>query len=334
MIKTSAPGNIFFFGEHSVVYERPAIVAAIGKRTYSKIKGRDDDKIIVKSKGYGTINGKLSDIQKWRFVTYQDYKDVMDPIRDLIRIFSTQIKKLNKGFQIKITSDIPKVSGGMSSSTAVLCSVLKALDSLFKSNVSREDYYDYIYPIQVKIHGGAASGSEITSSSMGGYNWVRIDKSGKKAKLNSRNLGEQKYQLIIGDTKVKAQTAETVPYVRSGWERDKGSYERIFDNIAKIAKEGKRALLKGNSEKVGELMNENQKLLRILGVSHPKLEELIKISLDNGAYGAKLSAGGKGGIMIALVNEKAKNRVANAIKLKGGVPYITNVGVEGVRIER
>jgi mevalonate kinase len=172
------------------------------------------------------------------------------------------------------------------------------------------------------------------SSSMGGYNVVRIDKSGEKPTLEKKNLGKHEYIIVIGDTKVERQTKETVPYVASGWEKDKKSYDTVFDNIAEIVKEGEKYLLAGDAKKVGELMDKNQELLaRDLGVSHPKLNKLIKTAKAAGAFGAKLSGAGKGGIMIALVSKETKDAVAKAIEDAGGKAYLTRVGVEGVKVE-
>ncbi len=334
-VKISAPGNIFFFGEHSVVYERPAIVAAIDRRTSSSIKQRDDDRILIKSPSYGVIDDVIGKIVKMKFDGPKDYKDPMDPLKDLIAVFAEKTDKLDRGFELEISSDIPRDSGGMSSSTAVLCSVLGALNSFYANDLEKELYFDWLYPFQVKIHGGAASGSEITSSSMGGYNKVRIDKSGEKARLERENLGKKEFCVVIGNTGIEAKTSETVPYVRSGWEGHKESYEAVFERIAEIVREGEKAIKGGKVEDVGELMNENHEMLaRDLGVSHPLLNKLVDSAREAGAYGAKLSAGGKGGIMIALTEEDKQKEIADAIKSAGGIPYITTVGVEGIRIEK
>ena len=331
-IKTSAPGNVFFFGEHSVVYERPAVLAAINKRTYSEIEKRSDNRVEVESEGYGEIESSVEELRSKEYESHEDYNDDLDPIKDLIGIVATEFD-LDSGFDLKITSEIPKDSGGMSSSTAVLCSVLKALSEAFDLEIPKENYFKLVYPLQVKIHGGSASGSEITSSSMGGYNRFVIDKSEDSAEFNFDSLGKQSYNLVIGDSGVEAMTGDTVPYVKRGWEKDKDSYEESFDQIVNLVNKGEEALVNGEAEKVGELMNENQSVLRIIGVSHPKLEKMIQNALDAGAHGAKLSGGGKGGIMLALVPEGKEDRVAQAIEDAGGEAIITEVGVEGARVE-
>jgi len=87
-------------------------------------------------------------------------------------------------------------------------------------------------------------------------------------------------------------------------------------------------------EKGGGLMNKNQEHLREIEVSHPKLEKLIRSSLNAGALGAKLTGGGGGGIMIALCKNGAdQSKIARAIAKSGGRPIITKLGANGVRRE-
>ncbi len=47
-------------------------------------------------------------------------------------------------------------------------------------------------------------------------------------------------------------------------------------------------------------MNQAHALLQKLGVSDPSLDKLVSLAQENGALGAKLTGGGRGGCMIAL----------------------------------
>jgi mevalonate kinase len=69
-------------------------------------------------------------------------------------------------------------------------------------------------------------------------------------------------------------------------------------------------------------------LLQELDVSCPELETLVEAALDAGALGAKLSGGGRGGNMIALVpsigadseeNKAAAEPIAAALRAAGAV---------------
>jgi mevalonate kinase len=74
-------------------------------------------------------------------------------------------------------------------------------------------------------------------------------------------------------------------------------------------------------------MHANQRLLALLGVSSPLLERLIEAGLGAGAYGAKLSGGGRGGNVIAAVEPPDVESVRRALIAAGARNVIvTRVG--------
>ncbi len=323
-VTSSSPGNIFFFGEFAVIYNKPCIIASVDKRTTVTATIRTDDKVIIESTAFGTATANLSD----RLTDYESKAPELYPLLDFISDLVWKLK-ITQGLTLKITSDIP-VNSGMSSSTAVFCSILKALSGISGKNIDNKDHFDWIYPHQVKIHGGKASGSEIISSSVGGFNIVKK----KQDKITFNSLGTQNFSVVIADTKVSAPTALTVGYHLPSMEaRFPSKVKGIFENIEKLTIEAKTAIQNNDLEEIGHLMNENQALLSKLGMSHPKLDDCIYASLAAGALGAKLSGGGWGGIMVALCHPKDQDKVMNALKETGADVIMTKIGVEGAKVE-
>jgi mevalonate kinase len=68
---------------------------------------------------------------------------------------------------------------------------------------------------------------------------------------------------------------------------------------------------------LGSLLDRNQEYLRRLDVSSPELEALIAAAKAAGANGAKLSGGGRGGNMIALVEPDKVEHIASAVREAG-----------------
>jgi len=109
---------------------------------------------------------------------------------------------------------------------------------------------------------------------------------------------------------------------------------KIFDEIEKIVDLAKIEIENQGWEKVGQLMNLNQDLLRKLGVSSRELENLIEAALGAGAYGAKLSGAGGGDCMIALGPKEKLNRIKMAIEKAGGKIIEAKIPAPGVKVEK
>ena len=72
----------------------------------------------------------------------------------------------------------------------------------------------------------------------------------------------------------------------------------------------KEAIEKKELDDMARLMNQAHYHLQELDVSHPRLDQMVEQAMKLGAIGAKLTGGGLGGSMIALVETKA---IANKI---------------------
>lgn len=324
IVSASAPGNVFFFGEFAVIYNKPCIIASVDRRTTINVIERKDEMVVVDSDAFGKAEAVIGNGLGNYDGKATELYPVLDFLGELVRKFD-----LSSGFDVKIKSDIP-VNSGMSSSTAVFCSVLKAVAIMSGKKIENQDYFEWIYPHQVKIHGGKASGSEIVSSSVGGLNMVRKRDSGVK----SESLGEHKFSVVIGDTRVSAPTSLTVGYHLPSMERRFPTMVHgIFDNIEKLAIDAKSAIINEDIEEIGRMMNENQILLSKLAMSHPKLDDCIYAAETAGALGAKLSGGGWGGIMVALCYPKDQNKVMKAIAETGANVIKTEIGVYGAKVD-
>lgn len=323
-IKSSAPGNIFFFGEHAAVYGRPAICAAVGRRTEVKLRPSNTGSVVLNSEAFGRAEAGIADGK----IISSD-----NPQLENVAAFARECAarmKLQQGFELSIKSEVP-VNSGMSSSTAVFCAILGAVSAFAGRSVDKSDYFRYVYPFQAKAHGGKASGSEIISSTFGGFNYVRKKKDSTPPELEVQHLGERRFSIVVGNTRVESPTHLTVGYhVPSLIRRDADLVYKIFDKIGAISDSAVDAVKKNDIVQIGKLMNENQRLLSGLGLSHPKLDDCIKEALDAGALGAKLSGSGWGGIMFALCKDGDAGAVKKAIERTGAEAIETEVGVEGV----
>ena len=77
------------------------------------------------------------------------------------------------------------------------------------------------------------------------------------------------------------------------------------------------AIKNGDLEKIGNLMTKGHKLLKKLGVSNNILDNMVRIAIQQGAFGAKLTGSGLGGCIIVLCNERTSSLISKKFLKEG-----------------
>jgi mevalonate kinase len=221
---------------------------------------------------------------------------------------------LEQDLTITVTSTIP-IARGLGSGAAVSTAIVRALLEHFDKWLDSRAISDLVFETE-KIHHGTPSGIDNTV--------IAFEKPVYFVKGGRMEIFwvQRPFLLVIADTGVQSPTKVAVGDVRRAWEREPVRYEGFFDDIGTIADMGRRAIEQGDIEAMGRLMNENQRLLRLLKVSSPELEGLIGAARQGGALGTKLSGAGRGGNMIALVTQETCSRVSMMLRLAGAKDVI------------
>ena len=324
MIKVSAPGKLMLLGEHSVVYNRPCLVAAVSQRLFVEVEKISENKILIEAPEM-KISGleiPLVDLDKEQ---PKEVRFVLEAIKNFFRKY-----QLESGLKIKTESQFSAEYGFGSSSAVTVCTI-KALAELFEIEMEKKEIFDLAYKTVLDIQ-GVGSGFDIAAAIYGGI--IYFLTGGKIIEP----LRVKDIPLIVGYTGVKASTSEIVKQVKAEMEKSPEYYEKLYDDIAQIVEKAKVAMEKSNWPEVGRLMSENQEILRKFkvpskeyGVSSEVIEKLIEASLGAGAFGAKLSGAGVGDCIIALGKDKEK--LEKAIKEAGGVPVSVDIDYQGLKTE-
>jgi len=135
-------------------------------------------------------------------------------------------------------------------------------------------------------------------------------------------------EIVMGNSGVVADTKAMVAGVAERRKQQPEEYDAVFKKAEALAVKARAALEKGDYKTVGALMDENHSLLQQIKVSGEKLDELVAIAKQNGAFGAKVTGGGGGGCMVALTpGKELQERVASAMEAKGFQVLRTRIGV-------
>ena len=125
------------------------------------------------------------------------------------------------------------------------------------------------------------------------------------------------FTLVIGDTGISAPTKESVGAVRSLHEAEPTRWDKVFNQVGEIVWDARQAIERGDTIALGTLMDANHALLQEMTVSCEELDKLTEAARKAGALGAKLSGGGRGGNMIALVLKEKASAMAETLLAAG-----------------
>jgi mevalonate kinase len=303
MITATAPGKIILFGEHAVVYGRPAIAVPVTQvQAAVTIEPSSQRGLTIRS------------IDK-DFTIDFDRAKPNDPLAAIVQLTLKYLGVPRPDCLITIRSTVP-IASGLGSGAAVSTAIVRALSKFVgRGVISPETTSNLVYEVE-KLHHGTPSGIDNTVIAYELPVYFIKSQPIQTFKVHSP------FTVIIGNTGVASPTKIAVGDVRQHWEADRDKYEALFDQIGSITQAARTAIKNGSNDQLGPLMDRNQELLRQIDVSSPELEKLIEAAKRAGASGAKLVGGGRGGNMIALVADSNRDQVTSALKSAGAVSTI------------
>lgn len=169
-----------------------------------------------------------------------------------------------------------------------------------------------------------SSGADCYISTFGGL--ILYSKSEGFKKIESESL-----PLVIANTSIKHSTGYLVASVKKFRDRKESLFKSLASQAGDICTQALAAIAAGKREKIGSLMSENQSLLRQIGVSHQKADELIDVCTNAGALGAKITGAGGGGAVIALAATKQdRTKIASSIRADGYDSFEVEIDQRGL----
>ena len=303
MTQASAPGKIILFGEHAVVYGRPALAVPV-------TQVHADVEVQASSRPGIWIEAPEVDLHAELNTLPSDH-----PIASVIHnfLFLWRVSPF-PNLDIRIDSTIP-VASGLGSGAAVTVALTRALASHLEHSITDEEVNAFAYEIE-KLHHGTPSGIDNTVITYASPVYFI-----KGKPIETFRVGKP-FTIVIGDTGIHAPTKESVGDVRKLWETNRPVWENIFDRVGEIAQTAREVIEKGDTDKMGQLMDQNHALLQEMTVSSRELDTLVAAARQAGALGAKMSGGGRGGNMIALVPPELAERVSQSLLQAGAQSVI------------
>lgn len=318
--RVSAPGKSILMGEHAAVYGRPALIAAVNRRTVAEISeipaddGSADD-------GDGQVHLDLPQVSVRETVAWSDvltytrrcreawrtYRERPDP-ESFARVRGSDPAHLVKialgeamldlgaqkpaGLHLRLNSEIP-VGAGFGSSAAAAAAVVEACLALHGVRSSPEELQRLTLNVERRQH-GLPSGVDNATVIQGGLVRAEKEPSGalKISPLKSRSNVLEKIRVFHSGTPAEP-TGTVVAAVRSFREANAARFEEILQSMEQ-ATEGLRREIESDSaapERVLESFRSFEACLEEIGVVPEPVQRIVRrVEVLGG--GAKISGAG------------------------------------------
>lgn len=274
-----AHSKIIWMGEHSVVYGYPAIAIPLqGIEVECRIYPADEK---IHFDYYDTLSTAV-----YAALEYLNHTDV--------------------AVSYDIRSEIPQ-KRGMGSSAAISIAAIRAVFDYFEQSIDMETLEILVNKAEIIAHSNPSGLDAKTCLSDKAITFIR------NIGFSTLDLDLDAY-LVIADTGIYGNTREAVEKVAQAEEANLPHLAALGDLTEMVQK----AIKAKTISEIGPLMTKAHSHLQAIGVSIDKADQLVQISLENGALGAKMSGGGLGGCIIALAQTKAQAEKISKALTEGG----------------
>jgi len=304
-------GKTILFGEHFVVYGMPSIASALESKTTCKVERIEGNTYVLVDERPATPGYKK-----------EKFEEQAASIENVF--LAAGLSTSGNPVRITFGGDL-KAASGVGASAASCAALARALNDEFSLGFDDKRINEIAYEGEKGYH-GTPSGIDNTAAVYGGFIWFVKNLSGGENTMELLKIGKP-VEIVIGNSGLTSSTKEVVGDVRKLKEGNPEKFGRIMGEYGGIADNARHTLQAYDLHGVGKLMDRCHSLLQEITVSCKELDLMVEASRKAGAYGAKLTGTGRGGLMVALTPGKSlQEEVAKAIEAEGFFAIRTKIG--------
>lgn len=327
VVRCSAPARCGIIGNPTDMYGGAVLSCSVDRR--ARVLIQPDDRLIVATNGEELVINSREDLAL--------RGDLFDIARSVLDYCGAPCDEQWR-FRLSYSSDIP-MKAGLGGSTSLMVAIVFGLSRFRGERLGLYQVAELARYIELNYLRVVCGYQDAYMSTFGWLNYMDF-----RGKEFYRSAADELYATI---ERLDSYVSE-LPFIlvhsgvshlsdavhrplRERWLEGDRQVRRAYEEIGNLAREGKRALLLGDWERLGWLMNRNHAIQRDLGGSGDANERLITFALEHGALGAKLAGAGDGGTIIAIHPEPDK--LAAMFQDAGSECILRPVPVPGVQLD-
>jgi D-glycero-alpha-D-manno-heptose-7-phosphate kinase len=238
------------------------------------------------------------------------------------------------GFELETNSESP-AGAGISGSSALMIASTAALARLTGRELSLEKVREIAQNVEAQLIRVPTGCQDYYPALYGGVSAIHLEPDGIHHEAVRIAPEELDHRFVLAYTGAPRQSGINNWEVFKAHINGNRTIFRNFERISEIARAMHDAVANADWKMIARLLREEWKLRKTNapGITTPLIEKLIKAANDAGAQAAKVCGAGGGGCVVFLAEPEAKDRVANAIRKKGGQVLPARVAREGLVVQ-
>ena len=285
-------------GEHSVVYGHPAVALPLQdlrmRATATPTSGASTLSSLDYSGPVNQAGARFASVAR-AFEVAREFSGCLD-----------------QAFEIVTVSDFPH-ERGLGSSAAAAGAIIRSVLDASEREAGADELFALTQMAEQIAH-GKPSGLDAAAT----CSPCPIRFQGGQMRALSQRIDNA--SLVIADSGVHGSTREAVGGLRRRYENDPDNIGPRINRLGALTQSAITALDQADAPALGAAMDEAHTVLSELRLSLPILDDLTDAARNAGALGAKLTGGGLGGCLIALVAGEPTTRRVRAALERAGAP--------------
>jgi galactokinase len=230
--------------------------------------------------------------------------------------------------KVTVASTLP-IAAGLASSAACLIATVAAVEGELKLALSKEEICQRAFETETEwLHTGAGE-MDFRACALGGTRLTRYE---REKMVSTITFPEFQTKLVVGDSGSQAATASSIATKRERFQAGQNSileYQRRTDEL--VCEMGRYLSRHASLVDIGRCVTGcHRAIASLMSSSTTLIDDMVASALRAGSTGAKLTGGGEGGCMFAVVDHDTEPSVVHELINLGAIPYETEVSAEGV----
>ena len=244
----------------------------------------------------------------------------------VVGVYNRIVRDYNlKPLSFRLTTFVDAPAGsGLGSSSTLVTTVLGAFTEWLRLPLGEYDIARLAYEIERNDLGMAGGKQDQYAATFGGVNFMEFYNNGKvivnPLRVKDQVLNELSNNIILFYTSTSRISSRIIEDQKKNVDNGITGSVEAMHKLKDLAVAMKEAILKGELDKIGELLNlswEHKKKMAD-GITNDFIDEIYSEAIRAGATGGKVSGAGGGGFVFFYCPGTSRYRVIAALRKFGG----------------